>query len=734
MAGPAKWAVLIGIDCYSRPGQPPTTRRYNSASDEIPYPNLGGCVNDVLAIEHYLLNTLQVPPQNITKLLAPNPDRGAHRWPLPATWIEPTYDRIVHELRKVSGDAKSGKGSGAKEGDLVYVHFSGHGALATTVFAHLRGCKGARAGMAVSGTADDEDHALVPSDVLYGGRYLRDLEIAVLMQDMVEAGLVVTVVLDCCHSGGAARGGSDGRLDERVRGIKGVYDSHRDPAYGGVPNEATMDRIAFWADKPSWLDEPQGFVVLAACLAQEKALETNDGPHGALTKCLLDVLRLGPLGMSAQAIYEMVFSKVYEGQLGQTPYLVGDGGRFFFNEEVRARVYGHRVINTETASYKALADRCVTLGGGLMHGVRQGSVYAIYSSDCDPKIDPGNALAEVKVVKVMDGVSKATFNNPEEDTPWADIMAGCVAILKSLPVGSHSTVWFDMDAEKRDIFTKRWDAKIADQTWLALADDDTATFRVSIDNSRHFAIDGQLGAVTTIMGSALDPILAEGNDLDQGVLKLVRRLEHLARYKWTKELVNHSVANNRSPALIDVGIDAAPNAREVHGERLEPVSTMKPNDEGLYSVGEKRLFRVTVKNLSEQKVHFVILDCSAEFAVQKVFPMDGPFATLNGAYGEGKHKEREVILGAEIAPELHQAFLGGWRPVDTFKIFASSEAPQLHALELDSLTTVDGRASRGQKIHHKTMDQLRAGFSADPTTLATWQTEDIRVQLTPSML
>ncbi|KAL8366253.1 hypothetical protein RB595_004835 [Gaeumannomyces hyphopodioides] len=734
MAGPAKWAVLIGIDCYHRPGQPPTTRRYNSARDEIEYPNLRGCVNDVLAVEHYLLNTLQVPPQNIVKLLAPNPGRGTHGWPLPATWIEPTYDRIVHELRKVSGDAKSGKESGTRAGDLVYVHFSGHGARATTVFAHLRGCGGARAGMAVPGTADDEDHALVPSDVLYGGHYLRDLEIAVLMQDMVEAGLVVTVVLDCCHSGGAARHGGDGRLDERVRGIKGVYDSHHDPAYVDVPDEVTMGRIAFWANKPSWLDEPQGFVVLAACLAQKKAFETSDGAHGALTKCLLDVLQLGSLGMSAQAIYETASSKVHEGRLGQTPYLVGNGDRFFFNEEVRARLYGHRVVDTVTGSNRDPADRYVTLGGGLMHGVRQGSVYAIYSSDCDPKIERSNAIAEVKVVKVTDGDSIATFENPGKDTRWADVMAGCVAVLKSLPVGSRSTVWFDMDAEKREIFTQLWDEKLADRTWLALADDDAATFRISIDNSDLFAINGQLGAVTTIMGPALDPISAEGDDFYRGMLRLVRRLEHLARYKWTRELANHCVENNRSSALIAVDIDAAPNAREVHGERLEPVSTMESNDEGLYSVEEKRLFRVTVKNLSERKVHFVILDCSAEFTVQKVFPMDGPFRTLDGAYGGGKHKEREVILGAEIAPELHQAVSGGWRPVDTFKIFASSKAPQLHALVLNSLTAVDGCASRGEGIHHKTMDQLRAGFSADLTTLATWQTEDIRVQVIPSML
>ena len=37
-------------------------------------------------------------------------------------------------------------------------------------------------------------------------RYLRDVELAHLLSAMVAKGLVVTVVLDSCHSGGATRG------------------------------------------------------------------------------------------------------------------------------------------------------------------------------------------------------------------------------------------------------------------------------------------------------------------------------------------------------------------------------------------------------------------------------------------------------------------------------------------------------------------------------------------------
>lgn len=75
------------------------------------------------------------------------------------------------------------------------------------VFSNLKAAAGTlRVGKVAPGTADAEDHALVPSDVMYGGSYFRDLEIAVFLHVMVENKLVVTVVLDCCHSSGAVRG------------------------------------------------------------------------------------------------------------------------------------------------------------------------------------------------------------------------------------------------------------------------------------------------------------------------------------------------------------------------------------------------------------------------------------------------------------------------------------------------------------------------------------------------
>ncbi|KAH8796749.1 hypothetical protein BGZ57DRAFT_19960 [Hyaloscypha finlandica] len=128
---PEKWAVLVGIEDYSHPEQPATTPRHDCLGNEIQYKPLSGCVNDVLAVEQYLVDTIKVNPKHIKKLLAPFPDRRYLSELLADSYHDPTYENIVNALQVVCETAK--------KGDFVYFHFSGHGASATTVFPELKG-------------------------------------------------------------------------------------------------------------------------------------------------------------------------------------------------------------------------------------------------------------------------------------------------------------------------------------------------------------------------------------------------------------------------------------------------------------------------------------------------------------------------------------------------------------------------------------------------------------------
>lgn len=214
---PEKWAVLIGIEYYEHPEQSPTTPRHDGRGNEIEYKTLLGCVNDILAVEQYLVDTIKVNPKHITKLLAPCPGRKYLSQLPVGSYRDPSYGNMADALKVPEG---------AKKGDYVYIHFSGHGARATTVFPELK-----------DGGVDE---ALVPSDITRGGSYLRDLEMGILLQAMAGAGLVVTVVLDCCHSGD-----DDLELGE-TRGIPEIYMS--DPKLD-LPR--TIDSIIHWGRQPS---------------------------------------------------------------------------------------------------------------------------------------------------------------------------------------------------------------------------------------------------------------------------------------------------------------------------------------------------------------------------------------------------------------------------------------------------------------------------------------------------
>jgi hypothetical protein len=187
-------AVLIGIDCYLQ----------NLLPGGGFYPSLGGCVRDINHVEDFLVQNLKVPQANIHKLVSSRilgsdkPSESADKWP--------SYENMINVFKKVTDMAQSG--------EEVYIHYSGHGGRAITAYPKLKGPSGL-------------DETLVPLDIGNSeARYLRDIELAYILKAMVDKGLVVTIVLDSCHSGGATRG----RIDEigqeilkRCSGTRHIY-------------------------------------------------------------------------------------------------------------------------------------------------------------------------------------------------------------------------------------------------------------------------------------------------------------------------------------------------------------------------------------------------------------------------------------------------------------------------------------------------------------------------------
>ena len=103
---------------------------------------------------------------------------------LQTSW--PTYKNMVATFEKITENSQ--------RGDQLYIHYSGHGGRVKTLIPKIKGENGL-------------DETLVPTDIGDPGtRYLRDIEMTKILKKMIDKNLIVTLVLDSCHSGGATRG------------------------------------------------------------------------------------------------------------------------------------------------------------------------------------------------------------------------------------------------------------------------------------------------------------------------------------------------------------------------------------------------------------------------------------------------------------------------------------------------------------------------------------------------
>jgi hypothetical protein len=111
------FALLIGIDHY----------------EPNPYfKSLRGAVRDIDKVADYLKTSLKICDEQITRLTAPLPDHNSLADVRAARKEQPpTYQNIVDAFSNITNSANTG--------DLVYIHYSGHGGRVKTIFAELKG-------------------------------------------------------------------------------------------------------------------------------------------------------------------------------------------------------------------------------------------------------------------------------------------------------------------------------------------------------------------------------------------------------------------------------------------------------------------------------------------------------------------------------------------------------------------------------------------------------------------
>ena len=450
----------------------------------------------------------------------------------------------------------------AQPGDIVHIHFSGHGAQAKTVYQGIKGDGGF-------------DEALVTCDVCCGGRYLRDVEVAALLDDMVQKELVVTVVLDSCHSGGAVRG-LGGKAGAYTRGTGNVDHSvlrndwsaiarnlldstrlrYRDPCLQQTdrswlprPHGYQLLSMAqnWWSSVKdqfqdassqqtgrSWLLEPHGYELLAACRLNELANEVQavDGDglwYGALTHCFLDALKSGGPGALTHAmLHRRIHAEVQLQFPFQTPIFVGNGKRIIFES-----TEGHHV---PTIYVKSVNKTTVLLAAGRAHGILVESEYAMFPWDADDFSDP-SGYPKVRITDVLEFESCAEIS---EDDPYSirRVKPGYQAVPLQTPVEtlrvklvSIPNPFCGNQREKLDQLRLAMIRNgVMDLPVEPVSDDyghySTAAFHIGVDiYGRYILLDTFDQAIPTFPPS-------------ESPEELFQRLTHLAKYELIRSLRN----------------------------------------------------------------------------------------------------------------------------------------------------------------------------------------------------
>ncbi len=334
MPRPRYHVLLIGIDDYRvRP--------------------LGGCVNDIDAVQRLLVERMRLPSNWIRRLVSPRPGHAAR--PGAVAERPATLDNLRQALTEL-GTRRVGRD------DRVFIYFAGHGArVAVRVGA---GRTYHREALVMA----DHDLAGPDSGMLY------DFELNQALRAIAQRTRSVTLVLDCCHAGDVTRSTDELRPREvvawsepsaRCLDLESVA-AVPDPGPPPVDLEVPLPLIA----------AAEHCHVVAACLGHERANEDCDPDgvrHGLLTSALL--AELEPIPATAlpelrwSEIWQRVYATVSQRNPAQHPRMVGNAARAVFAGPPVQHAPGIPVSRSGP-SYRIAA--------GMLADVTKGAMLAVY--------------------------------------------------------------------------------------------------------------------------------------------------------------------------------------------------------------------------------------------------------------------------------------------------------------------------------------------------------------------
>ncbi|MEM7590191.1 MAG: caspase family protein [Cyanobacteria bacterium P01_A01_bin.83] len=629
------YALLIGINYYE-----------SVQIGSQMYKNLGGCVRDIDLVDRYLREDLDIPSKQIWKLTAPVEETNAlAAFRSTRGDVLPTYENIVKAFAEITAAAASG--------DQVYIHFSGHGGRAVTIYPELEG-------------KDREDESIVPMDIgSSNGRYLRDVEMATLLKRITDKGCITTVIFDSCHSGGATRG------DCAVRGNENnetdATPRSQDSLVAPHDELVTNWKILTQADPDltaGWLPNRDDYVFLAACRPSEFAYEyaVNGGErNGALTYWMMDTLTSSNSVVTYKSLYSRVKGMIQSKFPQQLPMLTGNGDREVFGDKRKYRPYTVGVSGVD------LDNQEITLDAGLAQGLSKGTRFAIYPFNFEDLADKTQQIAIVELTDEIEaGSSKAKILDGEAGgiEVKGEIQPGASAVMVAAPVDLIRKVRLfdskvagekeqDLPAElvaKQTAALAKVREALAGNGWVVEAkENEEAYYQVAV------AKDGSYEICIGMPIDNLRPALSiEDPEAPQ---KVVDRLVHLTKYQSVRALDN-----------------PASELTEYLEFQLCDRNKKPFSDPQNVSLKPGEVTYLKVKNNYSETLNIAVLDLEPTWEISQV-PIQGDFSSFF-SLDSGKEAYTKLRLAL---PENYK------QTKETLKIFATKGSANFQWLILPSL-------------------------------------------------
>lgn len=209
----------------------------------------------------------------------------------------------------------------SKRGDVVYVHFSGHGQQMKDVH---------------NDEKDGLDECWIPYDAYRkpcvkdrGEKHLTDDEVNYYLnaiRDKVGDTGKMLVVIDACHSGGATRGDED----EVVRGVDDIFEAIKSFIWGSLSEE--KEKVV----NPNARENKERWITISACESGQVNFEMKTPAVGKLTYAIYEKVKESA-GVDNDDFMKLIrkFVNSNTGSRSQCPEISGEYDRYKITDIIR---------------------------------------------------------------------------------------------------------------------------------------------------------------------------------------------------------------------------------------------------------------------------------------------------------------------------------------------------------------------------------------------------------------